>query len=136
MGQLTAQSPAPWSAVLEVAGRSGFFRRAMILQRAKCDTIAFYADGELLAVAMLYRVRARLVEMGLAIAPAAARHMCALARQAQLTLSRIAQTGTLVFARIDPGHRPGLRMGRLVGFRPGRMRDPQIWLWKGKPWVQ
>lgn len=130
MERLTARSPAAWPDVLEIAGRSGFFRRALILQRAKCDTIAFHAGGTLLAVAMLYRMRARRVEMALAIAPAAAAHMRALIRQAQLTLAVIAQTGVLVFARIDEANAQGQRMARLTGFRPGRMRDGTIWLWR------
>lgn len=131
MSAVTAIAPAPWPAMLEMGGRSGFMRRAFILQRAKCDTIAYFAGGELLAVAMFFPVRRRLVELALAFAPAAARHMRALVRQAHLTLSRIAQTGVLVFARVEVGYARGARLAGLSGFSPGRLRDRQIWLWKG-----
>ncbi len=131
MGRLTAITPAPRWAALEAAGRWPFMRRAMILQRLKCETVAFVDGDELLAIGMLFRLRTRLVEFALAITPAARPHMRRLIRHAHLTLAAIAETGVLVMSRISPSNEAGKRMARLTGFTHGRMRDPSIWLWKG-----
>lgn len=128
---LEAVSPAPWTAVLALAGPRGPLRRMLIAQRNQSQTIAGYVGGQPAALVMILPLRRRLAELALAIAPGAAAAMLRLVRTLHLTLARIAETGVLVFCRIHPMNRAGQRMAAAAGFRPGRMKDPAIWLFRG-----
>ncbi|YBV97537.1 hypothetical protein M1D80_11850 [Phyllobacteriaceae bacterium JZ32] len=130
--KVRAVSPAPFAALLEAGGARSYLRRALIAQRLKTESIAFYgSDDELLAIGMLYAWRRRRVELALSIRRAALPHMRQLIRTAHLTLSQMADAGILVFCRVNPMNRAGQRMAVLVGFRPGRLKDPAIWVWRG-----
>lgn len=127
MVRLEIRSPADYGDCLEVAGQTRWFRQAAMMMRLRSRTWSFHADGVLLAVAYLWPHPDGTGEFCLAAMPSARSHMLALCRYAQLTLQQIAQTGTVVFCHVKPGHVPGERMARLTGFLP----DPET---KGK-WV-
>lgn len=127
---LTLISPVPLSLALEFAGGKPFLRKVFIHQVRTSDAFALVEDGDPVVLMMLDYQRARRAELALAFAPAAARNMRRFIRFAQLTLREIAQTGTLVYVRIDPVSLAGLRMARLIGLTHGKMRDPAIWFWK------
>jgi len=117
---------------LELAGGKSFLRKALVKQCASAQAIAYFAGDEPLALAMIDTPRARRAELALAFFAGAPAHMRELVRIAQLTLTAIAETGVLVFARVDPGNRQGQRMARLVGLRPGNFRDPALWIFKAR----
>src|SRR5690606_11883823 len=116
---LTVISPVPPTLALKFAGGRPFMRRVLIHRTRRSEAMALLAGAEPLALVMLDRQRARRAELAIAFAPAAAAHMRALIRFAQLTLARFAQAGVLVFTRIEPRWRQGGRMARLTGFVPG-----------------
>lgn len=122
--------PVPPTLALEFAGAKPFLRKAFLLQGRTSDTIAFVDGGKPVAMVMMQRQRASRVELAITFTREAARHMRRLMRFAQLTLRRIAQTGTLVYVRIPPANRQAGRMAAMTGFSPGGMRDPAIWIWK------
>jgi len=124
-------SPVPPSLALTFGGVIATYRRAMIHQCRIAQSVAYFAEDEPLALAMIDSRRPRRAELAVAFRPAARRHMRLLIREAQLTLPRFRQAGILVFARIAPENTRGKRMAKLAGFRPGGFRDPAIWLWKG-----
>lgn len=128
---LATVSPVPPSLALEFAGAKPFLRKALLYQARTTEAIAFVDAGLPVALVMLQRQRARRVELAISFMPRAARHMRPLMRYAQLTLRRIAQTGTLVYVRISPANRQAGRMAAMTGFSHGGMSDPAIWLWKG-----
>lgn len=123
-------SPVPPSMALAFGGPKPFLRKAFIFQTRKSQALVVMVDGRPVAMAMLGQQRRHRCELALAFLPEAADHMRRLIRLAQLTLRRIAQTGTLVFVRIAPHNRQARRMARMTGFSPGRLPDPSIWLWK------
>lgn len=127
---LEAVSPVPPTLALAFAGGRSLLRKVYLHQTRTADAVALVLDGAPLALAMLQRQRARRRELAIAFAPAAPAHMRRLVRFAQLTLCRIAQTGTLVFVRIAPGNAQARRMAALTGFSHGGFVDPSIWLWK------
>lgn len=129
---LEAVSPVPPTLALAFAGGRSFLRKVYLHQTRTCDAVALKLDGQPLALAMLQRQRARRCELAVAFVQAAPAHMRQLIRFAQLTLRRIAQTGTLVFVRIAPANRQAQRMARLAGFTHGGFVDPSIWIWKGR----
>jgi hypothetical protein len=132
MGCLTAVSPVPPSSALELAGGRPLYRKAFLHQCRIGKAIAIYDGATPLALAMLDDRRPRRAELCIAFFPGAERRMLELVRFAQLTIRRIADASIMVFARIDPVNRQACRMARLAGFRPGRMRDAAIWIWRGK----
>lgn len=115
------RSPAGFDDCLKAGRSTRFMRQAALMMRFRSRTWSFHADGKLLAVAYLWPHENGSAEFCLAAMPEARAHMMSLCRYAQLTLQEIAQTGTVVFCHVRPGHRPGERMARLTGFSP----DPE-----------
>lgn len=114
---LRAVSPAPPSAVLEVAPATRSGRGAVLIQALRFPSIAVYAGEDLLAVAMLIDVpQEGRVELCVGLRPAAARRMLALVRAAHSTLAEIADTGVVVTATVSPRNRAGRRMASAAGF--------------------
>lgn len=109
-------SPAPRTAALELAGAQVRMRRLVLAQTRVSETVAIYRGDQPIALAFLARHGWRRVEMALALAPDAARHMRRLVRIAQLTLDRVAET-RLVIVHVHPANRAGQRMAMLTGFR-------------------
>lgn len=127
---LTLINPVPPSLALEFAGAKPFQRKVYVHQVRVSDSFALVEDGRPVVLMMLQYQRARRAELALAFTPAATRNMRRFVRFAQLTLREIAQTGTLVYVRIAPHSKAGLRMARIIGLTHGKMRDPAIWFWK------
>lgn len=122
----------PPTLALAFAGGKPFLRKVLIYQTRTADSIAFIVDGKPVALAMMQRQRAHRLELAIAFTRDAPHAMRRLLRFAQLTLARIAETGTLIFARIAPANLQAHRMAALAGFTHGGFRDPSIWIWKGK----
>jgi len=59
--------------------------------------------------------------------PDLAPYMRGFVRLAQLTLRELPDNA-IVVARVDPGHAPGEKLARLIGFRPGE--KPGLWEWR------
>ena len=131
MGRLTAISPVPPSLALDLAGSRSLFRKAFLHQCRIGDAIAIFDGDRPLVLAMLDGRRRRRAELCLAFFPGAEGSMLRLVRFAQLTIRRLADASVMVFARIDPANGQACRMAELAGFRPGRHRDPAIWIWRG-----
>jgi hypothetical protein len=94
-----------------------------------CDTAAILLDDREIALAMFGRHGWRRVELALSITPDAHRHMRRLVRIAHLTLWAMAETRIIV-AHVDPANLAGIRMARLVGFRPAKMRRRGVWVFR------
>jgi len=124
-------SPAPRTATLELAGPRARARRLTLRQVREVDTAAVYLGDTPMAVVYFGRHGWRRVEMALSISPAAARlsSMRRLVRMAQLTLLPMAETA-LVVANVHPANQAGQQMARLVGFRPARLREPGLWVFR------
>ena len=124
-------SPAPRSAVLELAGPRARARRLTLRQQRDVDTAAVFLGDMPMAVAYFGHHGWRRIEMALSISPAAARltSMRKLVRMAQLTLLPMAETA-LVVANVHPANKAGQHMARLVGFRPARLREPVLWVYR------
>lgn len=105
------------------------YRRVVLQQIRNDQSIAVWRGDQCLALAMFRRDGWRRIEMALAIAPAAARHMRFLVRATQLTLRPMAET-SLIVAAIHPDNDRGQRMARLVGFRPARLKSPFLWVFR------
>lgn len=120
--------PATEIDVLDFPGARGFSRRAMVfaIRHFKVELIS--KRGQPLALVAMHWQRKRRVEIAFLFAPAASQHMVDLARMAQLTLSKLAQDGTLAFARIRQTDGRAQRMARLSGFVPSRLADRTIWV--------
>lgn len=113
--------PAPPSAGLETAGARAAYRRGLLMQIRKSNSMAIYNGQEVLAVVMFRKHGWRRIEYAMAITAAAAPFMRRLIRYAQLTLAKLVQTdGRIFVAFIHPDNQAGQRMARLVGFRPAR----------------
>lgn len=126
---LECRVPSMQDALAFAGGRS-FLRKVLLYQVRHSKALLVLAAGEPLALVMFYTHRKRLAEYAMVTRPAAARHMTALTRLAHLTLSRMAQEGILVMAKVRETDARAQRMARLVGFGPGRFRDRTIWLWR------
>lgn len=131
MGCLNAVSPVQPSLALELAGGRPLFRKVYLHQCRVGEAIAIFSGDRPLVLAMIDSRRRGRAELALAFFPGSDRQMLRLVRFAQLTIRRIADASIMVFARIDPASSQACRMARLAGFRPGRMRDPAIWIWRG-----
>ena len=118
------------SDALAFAGGKSFLRKVLLYQIRHTQARLVLADGEPLALVMFYPHRRKLAEYAMVVRPPAALHMTGLVRLAHLTLSRMAQEGILVMARVRETDPRAQRMARLVGFGPGRFRDRTIWLWR------
>ena len=135
MVSLVTRSPASPDDCLQCASPFRWLRKASLLMRAGGDSVSIRlpddAGGELLAVAYLWPADDGWREFCLAIRPLARPHIRALVRLAQLRLEAIAHTGLRVRTHVRPGHAPGERMARLVGFVPDRAA-PGWWvhLWR------
>ncbi|MAA97413.1 MAG: hypothetical protein CMN87_18240 [Stappia sp.] len=131
MVNLVTRSPARADDCLECASPFRWIRKASLFMRAGGDSVAISlpdaAGGDLLAVAYLWPTAPGWREFCLTIRPAARPHMRALVRLAQLRLDAVAQTGLRVKAHVRPGHAPGERMARMVGFVPDRSA-PGWWI--------
>ena len=123
-------SPALLDDCLDLAPPTRFGRRATVAMWRAALTYAVHDDaGTLLAIGYLWphsSPNGTWRELCLALAPDARRHLRALIGAAQLILDELAQDGVMVEARISPGHLPGERMARLVGFAPVPDR-PSAW---------
>lgn len=122
-------SPAPRVAGLALAGGRARERRGVLAQIRKVDSVAIYRGDEPIAVAMFDRHGWKRVEMALAVAPDAARHMGRLVRMAQLTLFAMAETHLIVVS-VHPANEAGQRMAALVGFRRARTKSPFLWVYR------
>jgi hypothetical protein len=133
MGRLTVHSPVTPTLALAFAGGAPFRRKVLLAQtrHEKVESLALMAGETPLALVMLFYHRRRRAELAIAFQPGAGAHMRKLIRFAQLTLRALAQTGVLVFTRIQPLWSQGRRMAQLTGLQPGGFRDGAIWLWKG-----
>lgn len=140
---LRAVTPAPIGDVVTVYTATAPMKpvnvAAMILQHARSTSIAYYADDDLLAVAMFYpldpeRPDEDLAELTLACLPALAHHMIPFIRLARLTRARLANDGHVrIRAHIRTGHRPGARLARLCGMVPvGVSGSFQRWEFEGR----
>lgn len=127
MGSLTIVSPVPPSLALEIAGPVPLVRK-ILLRQSRGDAIAIL-DGEDLVCLAMFLARGRRAELACYFGPAARRNMRRLIRFAQLTLTRMSQTGILVFTRVATA--AGERIARATGLKHGGFRDPTIWIWKG-----
>lgn len=121
--------PAPRTAVLELAGAGARMRRLVLRQARDVDTVAVYLGDDPMAVVYFGRHGWRRVEMALALAPQAARHMKRLVHMAQLTLLSMADA-RLIVANVHPANAAGQRMAMLVGFRPSRLQTPGVWVFR------
>jgi hypothetical protein len=68
------------------------------------------------------------LEAWFACLPGLANHLLAFVRLAQLTLEHARHDAT-VTTRVSPGWKPGEKLARLTGFRPGDA--PGLWTWSG-----
>jgi hypothetical protein len=123
--------PATVLDAMDFAGGRAFLRKVLVYQVRHTDATLVLTDETHLALAMLYRHRAKRVEYAMFVKPEAQRHMVGLVRLAQLTLSKLAQDGILVFAHVRSCDVRAQRMASLTGFVPGRMRDASIWFFRG-----
>ncbi|WP_208989691.1 hypothetical protein, partial [Pseudovibrio sp. POLY-S9] len=98
--------------------RSRYVRQGHILMRSRGETVACFSDDELLAVAYLWPHEDGSREFCLAIKQDAKVHMLELCRFAHLTFAQMLDAEANVMTFVRPGHRPGERMARLVGFKP------------------
>jgi len=128
MERLTARSPAGWTDCLDMGGSRAYTRKALLWQRSIGDSIAIDIDGELAALAFLCVDDQGRRELAMGIKPEAASHMLALCRFAHLTLSSIAETGSVIVCHVKAGNRQGERMARLVGFTHA---EDTIWIFNG-----
>lgn len=119
-------SPAPRSALLDLAPAHARVRRLWLGQSRYAETVAVLRDDVPIAAMMFARHGWRRTEVALAAAPAAAGHMGRLIRMAQLTLFPLAET-RLIVAKVHPANRAGQRMASLVGFRPAKS-PPGLWI--------
>ena len=120
--------PATFFDALDFAGHKAFLRRALVYQVRHSEAFVVEKDGQKLALGMFWRVRARRVEFALSVLPGARENMVGLVRVAHLTIGRLVQSGSMVFAKVRTGDARAQRMARLVGFVPGRMKNPEIWI--------
>jgi hypothetical protein len=122
--------PATFFDALEFAGSRAFLRKVLVYQVRHAEAFVVEGDGARLALGMFWKHRAKRAEFALIVAPPATRNMVAMVRLAHLTISRVVQSGVLVFARIRVSDPRAQRMARLVGFKPSRMADPEIWIFR------
>lgn len=120
--------PATFFDALDFAGHKAFLRRALVYQVRHSEAFVVERGEQKLALAMFWRARAKRVEFGLSVLPEARGHMLGLCRVAHLTIGRVVQSGSMVFAKVRVGDARAQRMARLVGFVPGRMKNPEIWI--------
>lgn len=120
--------PATFFDALDFAGHRAFLRKVLVYQVRHGEAFVVEQGTEKLALGMFWRDRARRAEFALSVRPLARVHMVGLVRLAHLTIARVVQGGCMVFARVRMGDARGQRMARLVGFVPGRMRNPEIWI--------
>lgn len=125
-------SPAPRTAIIEAAnGQSRNRLRRLLHQYEKTQSIAYYRNGGLLAVAMMFEWRARRVELAMMFTSEARQFMLPLIRIAHLTLSKIFDNRIVVFAHVSPENNAARRMARLAGFRQSRLKQKSIMVWNG-----
>jgi hypothetical protein len=84
--------------------------------------------GDCLACMGLMETGPGALEAWFACRPELAGQLLDFVRLAQLTLA-LARHDATVTARVQPGWRPGERLARLTGFRPGEA--PGVWMWSG-----
>ena len=120
-------SPCPRTAALDLAGAGARARRLVLRQVRDVDSAAVYLGDRPMAAVFFGRHGWRRIEMALAIAPEAAKHLKRLVRMAQLTLLPMADA-RLVVANVHPANKAGERMAMLVGFRPARLATPGLWV--------
>lgn len=118
MERLRFESPARYIDCLECSRASRCFRQAHILMRSRGESVAFFVGNKLLAVAYLWPHSDGSREFCLSVMPAAADDMLQLCRFAHLTFAQMLDAEANVMTFVRPGHRPGERMARLVGFKP------------------
>jgi hypothetical protein len=123
--------PATVFDALDFAGGKAFLRKVLVYSVRKCDAYIISKGADPLSLAMLHQVRARRVEFAMFVKPAAQKNMVAMVRLAHLTLSKLSQSGVLVYARVRISDARAQRMARLTGFMPGNMRNAEIWLFRG-----
>lgn len=116
MERLTRRSPATWTDCLDMGGSRAYTRKALLWQRALGDSLAICDGDELMALAFLVPDAAGRLELALSIKPQAAGRMCELRRIAHLTLTAIADTGSVIVCHVNAGNQIGARLARLVGF--------------------
>lgn len=119
-------SPAPRSAVLDLAPAPARVRRLLLAQSRIAETVVVYRDDEPIAAMMFSNRRRGRTEVAFVSRPEAASHIGRLARMAQLTLLQMAET-RVVFARVSPANRAGQRLASIVGFRPLGKR---LWIFR------
>jgi hypothetical protein len=118
--------PATFFDALAFAGHKAFLRRVLVYQVKHSEAFVVEMDGVRLALGMFWRHRAKRAEFCLIIDPPAQKHMIALVRLAQLTISKVMQSGILVFAKVRVSDARARRMALLTGFVPSRMADQSI----------
>jgi hypothetical protein len=111
---------------LAFAGHKAFLRRVLVYQVKHSEAFVVELDGVRLALGMFWRHRAKRVEFCLIVDPPAQKHMIALVRLAQLTISKVMQSGILVFAKVRVSDARARRMAVLTGFVPSRLADQSI----------
>lgn len=133
VARLTAECPAPLTALLELMPPTRRYRGIAIVQSLYSTSLLVRVDGRPAAIQMFAPTAAPgTVEYCLAITPAAVPFMRRLVRLAHSTLAKAAQSGVVVVARVDLDNRAGHRMALLAGFQrvPGE-EGGRLWRWEG-----
>ena len=128
MERLMLRSPVSWTDCLDMGGSRAYTRKAFLMMKSIGDSMSISAGGELLAVAFLVADRQGRLELAMSVKPEAAHRMLSLCRLAHLTLSRFAETGSVIICHVAVGNRAGERMARLVGFSHA---DDTLWIFNG-----
>jgi hypothetical protein len=105
---------------LDYAGGRPFARKLMIGMHQGGEAYLIARDGTPLALAFLVPESDGFREFCLALHAGARENMRELCRAAQLILGRMAEDGPII-SYVVPENRAGVRMARIVGFRP----DPE-----------
>jgi hypothetical protein len=122
--------PATLFDAFAFGGNRGFLRKALVFQVRRSVAYVVERDGAALALVMIMGLRKRLAEFAMVLTPLAPAMLRWMIRLAHLTLTKIAQDGTLVKAHVRPSNAKARRMAELVGFQPGGFRDPSVWLFR------
>jgi hypothetical protein len=128
-GELTLR-PATFFDACTFAGTAALRRKALVYQVRNGEAFVVERDGQPLALGMFWFHRKRRAEFALVVMPGAQQAMVGLVRIAHLTLSRMAESGVLVFALVRVTDARARRMASLVGFGPSRLEDPVVMVFR------
>ncbi|TYC51628.1 hypothetical protein FMN50_20320 [Rhodobacterales bacterium] len=128
--KLRVVSPATYDDCLTLSPPTRYARKVMIRMRSEAETVAVYAGDDLLCVGYLFPCDSQEYELCFSVSPKARRYMLQILRITHLTVTGVANTNRIVSARVRPGHKPGERMVRLIGFTPDP-DTPGKWVFSG-----